>query len=132
MHPFHVIHLTVLGALLMSLSLIDALTQEAIAHHIARTDMLTNMMTLAVSTLGKATAWQLMMKAVMKESCVLSTGLLPIRPLLLPLLESIPVLGALSILNSLSCTSRVSDSPHKGARKGRAYSEESMYQVDHA
>ena len=69
-------HLTLLSALLVSLLLLDDLTQEATAHHIARTNMLINMMIQALLTLGKTTAWQLMMvKALMKESCVLSTGL---------------------------------------------------------
>lgn len=55
MHLLHMIHLALRGIPLASHSLLDDLTPEATAHHIARTDMLTNMLILAVLTLGRGT-----------------------------------------------------------------------------
>ena len=67
----HMIHLALLGVLLVFRLPLDDLTLEATALHIVRTEMQISMMSLAASTLGKATAWQLPMRVVTKESCAL-------------------------------------------------------------
>lgn len=135
MHLRRMIHLALRGMPLACHSLLDDLTPEATAHHIARTDMLTNTLILAVLTLGRGTVW--MMKAVMKGSCVLSTGLclaspspwnalqywvcpsiVPLHrdPLIVPLLR-----------NLITVYIMVSGLAHMYVPQGRAYNPEPMY-----